>query len=123
MGLSQLLNSVELFSNTNAGTGTITLGGLVNTNALTMAEAGAINGQPYVFRLDAANGDFEIVRCTYASAGPTITRDTVLVSKIAGVAGTSKISVTTATTCRVVLAAEDAITRHEELARSWLVGG
>jgi len=123
MGLSQLLNSVELFSSTNAGTGTITLGGLVNTNALTMAEAGAVNGQGYVFRLDAANGDFEISRCTYASAGPTITRDTVLVSKIGGVAGTSKITVTTATACRVVLTAEDAITRQAAMSRGWLVGG
>ena len=123
MGLSQLLNSVELFSSTNAGTGTITLGGLVNTNALTMAEAGAVNGQGYVFRLDAANGDFEIVRCTYNSAGPSITRDTVLVSKIGGVAGTSKIAVTTATACRIVLTAEDAITRQAAMSRGWLVGG
>lgn len=123
MGLSQLLNSVELYSSTNAGTGTVTLGGLVNPNALTMAEAGGVNGQPYVFRFDAANGDFEVTRCTYNSAGPSITRDTVLVSKIAGVVGTSKITVATTTTCRVVLTAEDAITRQAALSRGWLIGG
>lgn len=123
MGLSQLLNSVEHYSSTNAGTGSVTLGALVNTNSLTMAEAGATNGQPYVFRFDNSDGDFEITRCTYNSAGPSVTRDTVLVSKIAGVAGTGKINVITTTTCRVVLTAEDAITRQAALSRGWLVGG
>lgn len=122
MGINPLLNSVEVYSSTNAGTGTITLGAAIGNNAFTMAQAGAVD-QGYTFRLDNTNGDFEIVRCTYAGAGPTITRDTVLASCIAGVPGTTKISVVTTTTCRVVAAGEDMITRQQALSRGWLVGG
>jgi hypothetical protein len=121
-GINALLNDVAHFSSTNAGTGTVTLGALVNVNGFTMAESGGVDGQSYVFRFDTGT-DFEITRCTYASAGSTLTRDTVLASKIAGVAGTSKITVTTTTTCRLVLAGDDAITRSQTLARGWLIGG
>lgn len=123
MGLSPLLNAVEQFSSTNAGTGSITLGALVSANALTFAQAGAVDGQQYTFRLDAASGDFEIVRCTSSSSGTVISRDTVIASVIGGTPGTSKITVTTATTCRVVAAAEDMITRQQSLSRGWLIGG
>ena len=123
MGISPLLNAVELNSATNAGTGNVTLGTVAVANALTMAQAGAVDGQQYVFRLDAASGDFEIVRCTYTAAGPSISRDTVLVSVIGGVVGTSKITVATTTVCRLVAAADDLITRQQALSRGWLIGG
>ena len=121
-GLSPLLNNVEVYAANAAGTGSVTPGAAVNSAALTFAEAGAVSG-PCVVRFDAANGDFEISRCTYNSAGPSLSRDTVLVSKIGGVAGTSKITVATTTACRLVIPAEDIITRQQAMSRSWLIGG
>jgi hypothetical protein len=120
-GLSPLLNSVEQYTNA-AGTGTLTLGALVNPNALTMVQAGAVTGQPYTYRLDAATGDFEIGRGTWTTP-TTFTRDVVLVSVISGTPGTSKISAASTTTFRIVAAAEDMITRQQALSRGWLIGG
>jgi hypothetical protein len=121
MGLNPLLDSVELFAANAAGTGNVTLGALVNPNAFTMAEVNAVDQQQYVFRFDNANGDFEISRCTYTASGPSLSRDVVLRSKISAVAGTGKITIATTTTCRLVITADDAITRQQTLSRSWLV--
>lgn len=72
------------------GTGTITLGS-ARTGYGTFAEAGVANGNVVSYTIIDGN-DFEIGIGTYTSAGTTLSRDTVTFSKIAGVAGTSKIS-------------------------------
>lgn len=120
-GLSPLLNSVEQFTNA-AGTGTLTLGALSSPNALTMVQASGVSGQRYTYRLDNANNDFEIGYGTYTSP-TTFTRDTVIISVIAGTPGTSKISTLATTVFRIVAAAEDMITRQQAMSRGWLVGG
>lgn len=120
-GLSPLLNAVEQFTDA-AGTGTLTLGAIAAPNALTMVQSGGVSGQSYTYRLDNANNDFEIGRGTWTTP-TTFTRDTVIVSVIAGVPGTSKISVLTTTIFRIVAAAEDMITRQQALSRGWLIGG
>ena len=84
-----LLDSVKVATQTT-GTGSVTVGA-AEPGYLTPVEAGAVNGRVYTWRLDDGD-DFEIFIGTYSSAGPTVSRDTVLVSKISGTAGTSKIN-------------------------------
>lgn len=69
------------------GTGTITLGAAQSGYA-TFAEAGIVNGPVVYCIIDGT--DFEMGIGTYNSAGPTLTRDVVSLSKISGTAGTSK---------------------------------
>lgn len=71
-----------------AGTGTVTLGS-AKAGFLTFAEAGLANGDTCAYLLKEGN-DFELGIGTYTAAGTTFSRDTVIVSKISGVAGTSK---------------------------------
>jgi len=84
-----LLDSVKVATPTT-GTGSVTVGA-AEPGYLTPAEAGAVNGRVYTWRLDDGE-DFEIFVGTYSSAGPTVSRDTVLYSKIGGTAGTSKLN-------------------------------
>ena len=73
-----------------AGTGTITLGS-AKAGYLTFAEAGVADTNTVTYVL-IDGSDFEIGTGTYTSAGTTMSRDTVTVSKIAGVAGTTKLT-------------------------------
>lgn len=72
----------------SVGTGTITLGS-AKAGFLTFAEAGLANGDTCAYLLKEGN-DFELGIGTYTASGTTFSRDTVIVSKISGVAGTSK---------------------------------
>lgn len=73
-----------------AGTGTITLGS-AKSGALTFAEAGVANTNTVTYVLIDGN-DFEIGTGTYTSSGTTMSRDTVIASKISGTAGTTKLT-------------------------------
>jgi hypothetical protein len=72
------------------GTGTITLGS-AKAGYLTFAEAGVADTNTVTYVIVDGN-DFEIGTGTYTSSGTTMSRDTVIASKIGGTAGTSKIN-------------------------------
>lgn len=72
------------------GTGTMTLG-VAKAGYLTFAEAGIANADTVSYVIIDGN-DFEMGIGTYTSAGTTLSRDTVLVSKISGTAGTTKLT-------------------------------
>lgn len=72
------------------GTGTITLGS-ARAGHLTFAEAGVADADTVTYVI-VDGADFELGTGTYTSSGTTLSRDTVAVSKISGVAGTSKIN-------------------------------
>jgi hypothetical protein len=72
------------------GTGTITLG-TAKAGYLTFAEAGVANTNTVTYVITDGN-DFEIGTGTYTTSGTTMSRDTVIASKIGGTAGTSKIN-------------------------------
>jgi hypothetical protein len=73
-----------------AGTGTITLGSAV-AGYFTFAEGGIANADTVSYVIIDGN-DFEVGVGTYTSSGTTMSRDTVIASKIGGVAGTTKIT-------------------------------
>lgn len=72
------------------GTSTMTLGA-AKAGYLTFAEAGIANADTVSYVIIDGN-DFEMGIGTYTSAGTTLSRDTVLVSKISGTAGTTKLT-------------------------------
>lgn len=72
------------------GTGTVTVGSS-KAGYMTFAEAGVADADTAAYCIIDGD-DFERGIGTYASSGTTISRDTVVASKIAGVAGTSKIN-------------------------------
>jgi hypothetical protein len=85
------------------GTGTITLGS-AQAGYATFAEAGLQSVCRVTYTLLDGN-DYEVGIGTYTAAGPTLSRDTVLSSKIGGVAGTSKINLSGAATVFVTISA------------------
>lgn len=89
------------------GTGTVTLGSAMDNSFFTFAEAGVADASVVTYRIEFGL-DVEIGRGTYTSSGTTLSRDTVLASKIGGTAGTSKIDINAAgATVRIVMAAAD----------------
>lgn len=88
------------------GQGTITLGAAVGANMLTLAEAGAVDGDETTFMLE-EGADFEISRGVVGGSATTVTRATVLVSKINGVVGTSKLELSGAGQVRFIQSAND----------------
>lgn len=89
-----LLNLV-LQSTATVGTGTLSLGAAYQPSGdilyLTAAQAGAVDGDEYVY-LITEGADFELGYGIYTASGTTLTRATVIASKIAGVAGTTKMN-------------------------------
>lgn len=78
---------------TTATTGQVAVAlGAATSNAFaTFAEAGVADGANVSYVIE-ENSDFEIGRGTYTATGTTLSRDTVLLSKIGGAAGTTKMT-------------------------------
>lgn len=72
---------------------------------MTPAEAGAINGRTYTYNIVDGN-DFEIGRGVYTSSGNTLSRN-VIVSRIGGTLGTSRLNLSGTAQVRFVELAED----------------
>lgn len=73
------------------GQGTLTASSLISGRFLTPGEAGAVDGKSYYWLLEEGN-DFELFIGTWTASGTTVSRDTVLFSKISGTAGTTKMT-------------------------------
>ena len=93
------------------GTGTVTLS-TARTGYFTFAEAGVQNGDVVSYCIEDGD-DFEYGIGTYTSAGTTLSRDTVTGSKISGVAGTSKISLSGNQTVAIVARKADILSITE----------
>lgn len=100
-----LLNRAKMTVSGAPGTGAITLSAAVSGFA-SFAEAGAEDATVYTYVAEDGN-DFEIGHGTYTESGATFSRDTVLLSKISGTAGTTKLTLTSAATVAITIAAED----------------
>jgi hypothetical protein len=88
--MAKFLDRVKV-STATTGTGTVTLSGAVSSSFATFAEAGAVNGGTYRYIIEDA-GQFEIGEGVYSTSGPTLTRAVVLMSKVGGSMGTTKIN-------------------------------
>lgn len=88
------------------GTGTMTLGSASSNAFCTFAEAGVPNAATVTYLIE-EGADFELGRGVYTSSGTTLTRATVLLSKISGTAGTTKMTLGGAAVVSIVSAAED----------------
>lgn len=93
------------------GTGTLTLGVVKSAAFCTFAEAGAVDGDEIRSFIIEEGNDFEIVVGIYNSAGPTLTRATVRLSRIASAVGTTKMNLLGTATVRCIAAAEDLVTK------------
>lgn len=100
-----LFNRVKVNTSTT-GTGTVTLGAAFSNAFCTFAEAGVANGNVVTYTIEDGS-DFEVGRGTYTSSGTTLSRDTVLLSKISGTSGTSKISLSGSAVVFLTAAKED----------------
>ncbi len=112
--MSLLFNRVKMTVSGTPGTGTVTLLAAYSNAFCTFAEAGVTNGivVSYVIE-DGLN--FEVGIGTYTVAGTTLSRDTVRLSKSGGVAGTSKISATSAAIVYIDAAKEDILNVAQNL--------
>lgn len=78
-------------STATTGTGTVTLGTVLDTNFFTFAEQGAADADQVYYMLN-EGGDVEIGIGTIGGTVTTLSRDTVLSSRISGTASTSKMN-------------------------------
>lgn len=93
------------FETSTSGTGTLAVGPAVSGYA-TPAEAGGVDGATYSYVIEDGD-DFEVGRGTYSSSGPTCSRDNVYLSKISGVPGTTKLTLSGAARVYLTATAED----------------
>jgi hypothetical protein len=103
--MAKLFNRAKVTTAT-AGTGTVTLGAASSAAFFTFAEAGVANSDVVTYVIEDGT-NVEIGRGTYTSAGTTLSRDTVLISKISGVAGTTKLTLSGSAVVYIDAAAED----------------
>jgi hypothetical protein len=94
------------------GTGDVALDAAFSTAYNTFAEGGATNGMKLRVVFEEGN-DFELSEVTYSTTGPSLTGRTVLRSKIAGVAGTTKMNLMAAASVFAVPAAVDLLSMTE----------
>lgn len=103
--MAKLFNRVAV-NTTTTGSVTVTLGSAVSGAWLTPSEAGVANGDVVTYAITEGS-DFELGRGTYTSSGTTLSRDTVIASKIGGTAGTSKMDLDGDATVVFTAAAQD----------------
>jgi hypothetical protein len=112
--MAVLANRVKVNTAT-LGTGTVTLGAVSSNAFCSFAEAGITDAQTVAYCIEEGN-DFEIGTGVYTSAGTTMSRATVTLSKIAGVSGTTKMTLAGAATVRIVARKEDIFNTADPLA-------
>lgn len=99
-----ILNRVGMIISTT-GQGTVTANTVISNRFNSPADAGAVNATQYYW-LHEEDNDYELFIGTWTLSGTTVSRDTVLMSKIAGVKGTTKMTLAGNATLRSVTPAE-----------------
>lgn len=93
--MGKLFNRVRMTVSGAPGTGTITLGAAYSAAFCSATEGGVVNSDIVSYFIEDGS-NFEIGIGTYTSAGTALSRDTVRLSKIAGVSGVTKLTLTSA---------------------------
>jgi hypothetical protein len=93
------------FSTVTTGTGDIAVTAVYGSNFLLPSDVSFPDGDTaYLLILEGT--DVEISRGTYTAAGPSFSRDSVIVSKIGGTVGTTKMTLAGEAVVRLAAAAE-----------------
>jgi hypothetical protein len=87
------------------GQGTLTLGS-ASDGFVSFADAGVVDAETVTYCIEDGD-DFEVGRGVYTASGTTLTRATVLLSKIGGSAGTTKLTLSGTAIVYITAAAED----------------
>lgn len=116
--MGKLFNRAAMTVSVAPGVGPAVLATAKSSAYCTFAEAGVANGDIVSYFIDDGN-NFEIGVGAYTSSGTTMSRDIVRLSKIAGVAGTTKVTLTSAAIVYLSPAKEDFYTLPNLL---WLKG-
>jgi hypothetical protein len=103
--MSDRVNLVRVLT-ASTGTATMTLGAAYSALFMTSAEAGMVNGRTYTY-LIAEGNDWELGKGVYTTSGTTLSRVTVLASRISGTLGTTKITLSGTAQVRIVESADD----------------
>lgn len=119
--MAKFYNRVKVNTATT-GTGTATLGAASSNAFCTFAEAGVANADVVPYVIEEGN-DFEIGIGTYTSSGTTLSRDTVVLSKIGGTQGTSKMNLAGGATVRITARKEDLLSISDTQTANTLLSG
>jgi hypothetical protein len=103
--MSDRANLVRVLTS-STGTSTMTLGAAYSQLFITPAEAGMLDGRTYTYLIVDGN-NWELGKGVYTASGTTLSRVTVLASRIAGTLGTSKITLTGTAQVRITESADD----------------
>lgn len=103
--MSDRANLVRVLT-ASTGTATMTLGAAYSQLFMTSAEAGMVDGRTYTYLIVDGN-NWELGKGVYTASGTTLSRVTVLASRISGTLGTTKITLTGTAQVRIVESADD----------------
>src|SRR3990167_1606815 len=120
--MAKLYSRAKMSVSGTPGTGAITLLAAYSNFFLTFAEAGVQNADVIAYVVEDGT-DFEFGIGTYTSAGTSLSRDTVRASKIAGVAGTTKLTLTSAAVVYIDAAAIDLLSITETQTANFVFAG
>lgn len=103
--MSDRANLVRVLTATT-GTGTVTLGTAYSVLFMTSSESGMVDGRTYTYLVTEGN-DWELGKGVYTASGTTLSRVTVMASRIGGTLGTTKMTLTGTAQVRIVESADD----------------
>lgn len=103
--MSDRANLVRVLT-TSTGTSTMTLGTAYSQLFMTPSEAGMMDGRTYTYLIVDGN-NWELGKGVYTTSGNTLSRVTVLASRISGTIGTTKITLSGTAQVRIVESADD----------------
>jgi hypothetical protein len=104
------IDSVRVLTAATGNSTTITLGARFSDTFMTPADAGAIDGRVYTWRIDDVIGGspaWEIVKGVYTASGTTASRTTVLAARSGGTLSTTRLLLSGTAQVRIIEAAED----------------
>ncbi len=103
--MSDRANLVRVLT-TTTGTGTMALGTAYSVLFMTSSESGMVDGRTYTYLVTEGN-DWELGKGVYTASGTTLSRVTVMASRIGGTLGTTKMTLTGTAQVRIVESADD----------------
>ena len=103
--MSRMVNLVRVLTS-STGTATMTLGAAYSQLFMTSAEANMVDGRTYTYLIVDGN-NWELGKGVYTATGTTLSRVTVLASRISGTLGTTKITLSGTAQVRIIESADD----------------